>query len=105
MDNEYFHLIDTEEKVNWIIEEYGMESIELVLSNMIEEVKELSINLEKGKKAINLIKSRIEDNKCDPWDPRCEIRKKAKEIICLLNKNEDLSSKLIKELTPENIKE
>lgn len=60
MDKDYFHLIDTEEKVKWTLQNYGIESLKLVLSNLIEEVADLSSNLNKGSQAIRLIQNIID---------------------------------------------
>lgn len=54
MNSKYFHLINTEKKIKWVIEEYGIEDMQLVLSNLIKECDEISNKLEEGMAAIKL---------------------------------------------------
>lgn len=61
MTNQYFHLIDTREKILWVIKEHGIEGIELVLSNLREEYADLYKKLEKGMNVIQLTEKVLEE--------------------------------------------
>lgn len=83
MNNDYFHLIDTEEKVNWIIQEYGIDSLKLVLLNMIEEVTELAAHVKKATESIALINNAI--YKIEESSSKKEIKE---DIVRIHNDNE-----------------
>lgn len=63
MSIDYFHLIDNEEQILWVIKEYGEEAIELVLDNIRQECADMYKKLDKGMKVIYLIEKILKEQK------------------------------------------
>lgn len=55
MNAEYINLIDSEEKIEWAIKQYGQEEFKRMVENVGDEVTELSQTLQKGMNVLLLV--------------------------------------------------
>ncbi len=63
MNAEYINLIDSEEKIEWAIKQYGQEEFKRMVENVGDEVTELSQTLQKGMNVLLLVQQVMYRNK------------------------------------------